>query len=117
MQRCSKSIQTGETIIGYDQRVLNFGLVWYNTRSLANILSMTAVCKVCQITMNKAVEVTICVHQLDGSMIKYIPQFTTGLYYYDTSKLIGNMHQNHIFLFNVNGNKEQFTSQKMKAID
>jgi hypothetical protein len=51
--------------------VKNFGDIWYNTDSLANILSMAAVRKVCHITMDTSVEAAMSVHQKDGTIMKF----------------------------------------------
>ena len=63
----------------------NFGTVWYNPRSIANILSLAAVRKVCRITMDTAVEPAFLVHRRDGSIMKFF-EFTSGLCYHDTFK-------------------------------
>jgi hypothetical protein len=42
--------------------VKNFGDVWFNTNSLANILSMADVRKVCRITMDTSLEAAMTVH-------------------------------------------------------
>jgi hypothetical protein len=65
--------------------VRNFGEVWFNTDSLANILSMAAVRKVCRITMDTSVEAAMIVHRKDGSMMKF-KEYKSGLYYYDAGK-------------------------------
>jgi hypothetical protein len=51
--------------------VKNFGHVWFNPDSLANILSMAEVRKVCRITMDTSVEPAMFVHQRDGSIMKF----------------------------------------------
>lgn len=62
--------------------VNNFGNVWYNHQSLANILSMTAVRKVCCITMNTSVATAIHVHCTNGTIITF-QEYSSGLYYFD----------------------------------
>jgi len=42
--------------------IKNFGTVWYNPDSLANIFSLAAVRKLCCITMDTSVEAALCVH-------------------------------------------------------
>jgi hypothetical protein len=64
--------------------VKNFGYVWYNADSLANILSMAAVQKTCRITMDTSVEAAMNVHRKDGSMMKF-PEYKSELYYYDVA--------------------------------
>ena len=49
----------------------NLGPVWYNSESLANILSLSDVRKVCRVTMDTGKESALCVHRLDGSVMKF----------------------------------------------
>ena len=62
----------------------NYGTVWYSDNSMANILSMAAVRKICRITMDTSVEVCVNVHRKDGSIMKF-KEYHSGLYYYDAS--------------------------------
>ena len=64
------------TLIG---SVTNFGDVWYNAHSLANILSMAEVRKVCRITMDTSVEAAMHVHRQDGTIMTF-KEYTSGLY-------------------------------------
>jgi hypothetical protein len=50
--------------------IRNFGDVWYNHNSLANILSMADVRKVCRITMDTSVKPAMTIHRRDGSQMK-----------------------------------------------
>jgi len=64
--------------------VRNFGTVWYNPDSLANILSLVEVqCKY-RVTMDLALEPSMCVHWSDGTIMKFI-EYASGLYYHDTA--------------------------------
>jgi hypothetical protein len=66
--------------------VPNFGNVWYNTKSRADIPSMAEVPRNgCHITMDTAVEAAMTVHRSDGSLMKF-HEFKSGLYYYDTKQ-------------------------------
>ena len=49
----------------------NFGTVWYNPESLANLFSLAAVRKLCRITMDTNVEPALCVHCTDGLVMKF----------------------------------------------
>ena len=49
----------------------NLGEVWYNPESIANILSLVDVSKVCWVTMDTTEERAMCVHRLDGSVMKF----------------------------------------------
>jgi hypothetical protein len=62
----------------------NFGILQYNPQSIANILSLAAVRKVCRITMDSVIEHAFLVHRKDGSIMKFI-EFYSGLYYHDMS--------------------------------
>jgi len=67
--------------------IKNFGTVWYHPDSLANIFSLTAVCKLCRITMDTSVEAALCVHRSDGSIMKFI-EYGSGLYYKDAAAAV-----------------------------
>jgi hypothetical protein len=101
--------------------VNNFGDVWYNEDSLANILSMAAVRKVCRITMDTSVEAAMLVHRTDGSIMKF-QEFTSGLYYYDASAYSHALTDTsqtdaYLFLNTVAGNKEHYTLREIKGAD
>ena len=49
--------------------VKNFGNVCFNTVSLANILSMAEVRKVCRITMDTAYKAALLVHRCNGTIM------------------------------------------------
>ena len=65
--------------------VRNFGDVWYNEKSLANILSMAEVRKMCRITTDTSVEAALTVHRKDGTLMKF-REYKTGLYFFDTKE-------------------------------
>ena len=48
--------------------VKNFGDVWLNPHSLASILSMTEVRRICYITMDTAIEPAMTVHLCDAPL-------------------------------------------------
>ena len=67
------------TNVGHqDQNLLgdfpNLGPVWYNSESLANILSLSEVSKMlCRVTMDTDTESAMCgIHRLDGSIMKFV---------------------------------------------
>ena len=68
----------------------NLGVVWYNPASIANILSLADVRKVCRVTLDTYDEPALCVHRLDGSIMKFI-EHDSGLYVYDSAA-----HKRHI---------------------
>ncbi len=59
----------------------NLGEVWFNEDSIANILSLADVRKVCRVTMDTSHEPALLVHRLDGSVMKFI-EHPSGLYVY-----------------------------------
>jgi hypothetical protein len=102
--------------------VPNFGDVWYNTKSLANILvSMAEVRRNgCRITMDTAVEAAMTVHRSDGSLMKF-NEFKSGLYYYDTKQEQTNLSSNddtdYLFLNTVADNKKNYTQREIEGAD
>ena len=75
----------------------NFGTVWVNPASMANILSLAHVTSVCRITMDSDVENALLLHQKDGSIMKF-SKMSSGLYYYDaTHKRNSNSNKLHFF--------------------
>ena len=62
----------------------NFGEVWYNPQSLANILSLAAVRQQCRVTMDTAGDPSITVHRRDGTVMLF-KESPMGLYYFDVS--------------------------------
>jgi hypothetical protein len=59
----------------------NLGEVWFNRDSIANILSLADVRKVCRDTMDTSTEPALLVHRLDGSIMKFL-EHSSGLYIY-----------------------------------
>jgi hypothetical protein len=49
----------------------NLGVVWFNTNSIANILSLSDVLKVCRVTMDSTFEPAMIVHKRDGGTMKF----------------------------------------------
>jgi hypothetical protein len=102
--------------------VPNFGNVWYNTKSLANILSMAEVRRNgCPITMDTAVEAAMtAVHRSDGSLMKF-HEFKSSLYYYDTKQEQTNLSSNdgtdYLFLNTVADNKKNYTQREIEGAD
>jgi len=100
--------------------IKNFATVWYNPDSLANIFSLTAVCKLCRITMDTSVEAALCVHRSDGSIMKFI-EYRSGLYYHDAAAAVQpNSNENVIdysFVSTVTNNKAEFPRRKIEGAD
>jgi hypothetical protein len=98
----------------------NFGEVWFNRESLANILSMAAVRKICRITMDTSVEAAMHVHRKDGTIMKF-KEYQSGLYYYDTgnsnSNTINKSVDAYLFLNTVANNKAKYTRREIEGAD
>ena len=93
----------------------NLGTVWYNNESLANILSLSEVSKVCRVTMDTGTEKAMCVHRLDGTVMKFI-EHDSGLYVYSTNNT-NQTTAGYTLLSTVAGNKRMFTPREVKAAD
>jgi hypothetical protein len=101
--------------------VRNFSNVWYNPHSLANILSMAEVRKVCRITMDTSIEPAMTVHRKDGSCMKF-SEYKSGLYYFDTAGPEPTNDTsfdvtNYLFLNTVAGNKQAYTRREIQGAD
>ncbi len=106
------------TQMGY---VRNFGNVWYNPHSLANILSMAEVRKVCRITMDTSVEAAMHVHRKDGTIMKF-EEYRSGLYFFDTQQKQPNNstspdYFDYLFLNTVANNKLAYTRREIEGAD
>ena len=95
--------------------IANFGTVWYNPDSIANILSLAEVRKVCRVTMDTAVEPAICVHRANGKIMKFI-EFSSGLYFHDP-KAATVPKTNYTFVATVAENKKLFTTREVADAD
>ena len=110
------------TLIG---DVTNFGTVWYNPESMANILSLQQVRKVCRVTMDTNLEPALIVHRRDGTTMKFM-EYSNGLYYFDvaanvfsTSSVNEPSSQSFASLFvqTVSNNKEWFHRREVEGAD
>jgi Reverse transcriptase (RNA-dependent DNA polymerase) len=108
----------GTQVSSYIGDIPNFGPVWFNPQSLANILSLAAVRKVCRVTMDSAVNPSFHVHKLDGSTMIF-NEFTSGLYYHDTAKnpTTNSTATAYTLLNTVVGNKTLFTRREIEGAD
>jgi hypothetical protein len=97
----------------------NLGPVWFNHSSIANILSLADVRKVCRVTMDTAVEPTIHVHRKDGSIMKF-HEHSTGLYVFDSassSNCTSESVSAYTFVSTVAENKRLFTRREIDDAD
>ena len=97
------------TLIG---DVTNFGTVWYNPHSLANILSLAEVRKTYRVTMDTDVEPAMCVHRKNGSLMKFV-EYGNGLYFHDPSTA----ENRYTFVTSVDTNKSMFTPREVANAD
>jgi len=100
--------------------IKNFGTVWYNPDSLANIFSLAAVGKLRCITMDTSIEAALCLHCSDGSIMKFI-EYGLGLYYHDAAAAVQpNSNKNVIdysFVSTVTNNKAQLPRREIEGAD
>ena len=97
----------------------NFGTVWYSPTSLANIMSMSEVRKVCRVTMDTKIEPVITVHRKDGTKMKF-QEHKNGLYYYDVPKvnhILDNTFSDYCFVNTVANNKVMFARREVQAAE
>ena len=97
----------------------NFGHVWYNPESLANILSMASVRKLCRITMDTSVDSAIHVHRRDGTLMTFT-EYKSGLYFFDTSttnNVPNTPVTDYLLLNTVSTNKFLYTKHEIDSAD
>lgn len=96
----------------------NFGSVWVEPKSLANILSLAAVRKVCRVTMDSNLDAAFSVHKKDGTIMKFM-EHPSGLYYHDTSSTITSSPSVSAYsmLTTVEDNKRHFTRREIQGAD
>jgi hypothetical protein len=97
--------------------VANFGAVWYNPKSIANILSLAEVRRQCRVTMDTALEPALCVHKSDGNIMKFT-EYATGLYYFEVANTPNKpVISDYTFVLTVEGNKERFHRREIEGAD
>lgn len=97
----------------------NLGPVWYNPKSIANILSLSEVRKVCRVTMDTGAEVAMCVHRVDGTIMKFM-EHPSGLYVFDpstTNDTSTTTVTGYTFLSTVSVQKQMFSPRQIKDAD
>ena len=91
-------------------------VVWYNPASIANILSLADVSKVCRVTMDTTKERAMCVHRLDGSVLKFA-EHPSGLYVFATTNGSSQQVNAYNMLSTVADQKKFFSQREIKAAD
>jgi hypothetical protein len=93
----------------------NLGPVWYNQASIANILSLAEVRKVCRVTMDTSCEPALLVHRADGTVMKFV-EHDSGLYVYkfnDTNDCV----TAYTMVSTVAEQKRLFSRREVKSAD
>jgi Zinc knuckle len=93
----------------------NLGEVWYNSNSIANILSLAEVRKVCRVTMDTLAEPSMHVHRLNGSVMKFV-EHESGLYVYDSINTSESVNA-YTMVSTVAEQKKMFSRREIKAAD
>lgn len=94
----------------------NLGPVWYNKQSIANILSLADVRKVCTVTMDTAKEPAINVQRKDGSIMSFV-EHPSGLYVYDSNKQSNANVTAYTLVSTVAEHKKLFSQRQIDAAD
>jgi hypothetical protein len=103
--------------------VPDFGPVWYNPESIANVLSLAQVRRLRRVTMDSDSSPAFHVHKLDGSGTTMFTKHESGLYLYDASMPIGDPNDTNASIFaysclqTVAHNKTKFTARQVDAAD
>jgi hypothetical protein len=93
----------------------NLGEVWYNHKSIANILSLADVRKVCRVTMDTANEPALHVHRLDGSVMTFT-EHPSGLYVYKGNPTNASV-AGYTMISTVARQKELFSRREVASAD
>ena len=93
----------------------NLGEVWFNPSSIANILSLADVCKVCRVTMDSDKTPSINVHRKDGSIMQFV-EHPSGLYVYN-SNVSNNSVTAYTLVSTVAKQKQMFTPRQIRDAD
>lgn len=97
----------------------NLGTVWFNPQSIANILSMAQVRRVCRVTMDTAIEPTIVVHKKNGGTMLF-KEMSNDLYVHDTTSTNYSTSPSvnaYTLLSSVAENKKNFTRRQIEGAD
>ena len=94
----------------------NLGEVWFNRNSIANILLLADVRRVCMVTMDTADEPTMCVHQLNGSVTRFL-EHPSGLYMFDATNAVDNTVTAYTIVSTVAQQRKSFSTRKVQATD
>jgi hypothetical protein len=93
----------------------NLGEVWYNENSIANILSLADVRKVCTVTMDSSRSTSMDVHRKDGSIMSFV-EHPSGLYIYKGNDCSGRVTA-YTLLNTVADHKHMFSQRQVQQAD
>lgn len=96
----------------------NLGDVWYNRASIAIILSLSDVRKVCRVTMDTSAEAAMFVHRSDASLMKFV-EHPSGLYVFKGSPTNSTSKpcNSYTLLSTVAKHKKMFSRREVEAAD
>ena len=89
-----------------------YGEVWYNPKSLANILSMAAVRRRFRITMDTSVDAAMIIHLPSGEKLRFA-EGPSGLYYYNVNNKSALFESNLCFLNTVEMNETVKSKERL----
>ena len=112
----SKSVLQAVTNGGFKD--LNLGKVWYNHNSIANILSLAAVCRVCRVTIETAAfSSSVFVHPLDGLVMELVEQPSGNYVFKPTYNSDTTITAYNMLVSTVTQQKRVFTRRQVEATD
>ena len=91
--------------------------MWYNPRSLANILSLALVTEQYRVTLDTGVDNAFVVHVSEKHTIRF-KRDKSGLYFFDTTKIdLANLMEAFSFLNTVTDNKDIYGKRDIRKAD
>jgi hypothetical protein len=102
----------------------DFGKVWFNENSIANILSLADVRKARRVTMDSSDDTAFHVHKPDGFGYTRFEEHPSGLYLHDSTKPVvpyaeikNDEFVGYSYLQTVADNKKLFTKRQIESAD
>ena len=93
----------------------NLGEVWYNDASIANVLSLSDVTKVCTVTMDSSRSLSMDVQREDGSIMRFV-EHPSGLYVYKGNESNDRVNS-YTLLSTVAQHKQMFSPRQIQQAD
>ena len=94
----------------------NLGEVWFNEASIANILSLADIRKVCTVTMDLSLSPSMNVHRKDGSIMSFV-KHPSGLYVYMGNDTSNDHVTAYTLLSTVAQHKQMFSQRQIQQAD